>query len=353
MNLKYSFSFIAIAAAVAALFCSAGWPSQNATAMEGTYYIKAQHSGKYISVKNAGKENGTILWQWEFHGKEQQQFKFTSAGSGYYYINAVHSGKYVSVKNAGEENGAILWQWDYHGNAQQQFALEQVSGNIYHIKARHSGKYLSIKNAGKENGSILWQWEFHGNAQQQFELVSVLPNHEETGSSVMISNEYKPATKGDKIGCGGDTFYDPIDGGTCWTCPDGYKRTVFSVKSDKACERAAYEQFSKANRHSRGGGLLGTDCPGGQFWDPNGFCYSCPNGYSRTAHPVTSDKACSQRVHADYKAAMLENSAKTCGSGYFFDIGTGKCWSCPEGYKRTVFKVNGEKACEKITVRSN
>ncbi|MCO6489479.1 MAG: RICIN domain-containing protein [Phaeodactylibacter sp.] len=355
MKTMYSISFSAALLAVVIFVCSAWRTSGPSPVAEGTYFLQARHSGKYISVKDAGQENGSILWQWDFHGKKQQQFEFKSAGSGYYYIKAMHSGKYVSIKNAGQENGATVWQWDFHGKAQQQFALEPAEGNAYYIKARHSGKYLSIKNADKENKAILWQWEFHGKAQQQFELVAALPNGgSSSGVSISVTTDYRPAIQGDKVGCGGGTFYDPIDGGTCWTCPDGYNRTVFSVKSDKACERAAFERFASATNHGRGSGLLGTDCAGGQFWDPNGNCYSCPSGYSRTAHPVTSDKACSQRVHADYKPAMKNDDAKKCEGDYFLDIGTGKCWTCPDGYKRTVLHpVNSDKACEKITVSGN
>lgn len=348
-------SFSAAFLATVIFVCSAWLPAERPTIEEGVYFLQARHSGKYISVKNAGQENGSILWQWDFHGKAQQQFEFKSAGDGYYYIKAVHSGKYVSVKNAGQENGAAIWQWDFHGKAQQQFALEPAEGNAYYIKARHSGKYLSIKDAGQENEAILWQWEFHGKAQQQFELVALLPNGgSSNGGSITVANDYKPAIKGGKVGCRSGEINDPIDGGTCWTCPYGYNRTVFSVKSDKACERAASEIFAAAKSHGRASGLLGTDCAGGQFWDPNGNCYSCPQGYNRTAHPVTSAKACSQRVHADYKPAELKGKAAKCGSGYFLDIGTGECWTCPDGYKRTVlFPVNSAKACEKITVSSN
>lgn len=345
--------FGALLAAV--IFVCSAWVSAGPSSVkEGIYFLQARHSGKYVSVKNAGQENGSILWQWDFHGKAQQQFEFKSAGGGYFYIKAVHSGKYVSVKDAAKENGVTVWQWDFHGKAQQQFALEPAEGNAYYIKARHSGKYLSIKDAGKANEAILWQWEFHGKAQQQFELVALLPNGSSSNAgSITIANDFKPAIPGGKVGCGPGTFYDPIDGGTCWTCPFDYKRTVFSVKSDKACERAAYERFSKATRHARGSGLLGTDCAGGQFWDPNGYCYSCPEGYNRTTYPVTSDKACSKRVHADYTAASPAAAAKKCEGDSFLDIGTKECWTCPPGYKRTVFSVTGDKACEKITLKSN
>jgi F5/8 type C domain-containing protein len=151
---------------------------------------------------------------------------------------------------------------------------------------------------------------------------------------------------GSPDGCESGSFKDPIYGGTCWTCPEGSKRTVFAVQGTSACEVPAGEIFAKAIQHSKGKGLLGTDCDGGQFWDPNGYCYSCPSGYNRTAYSVTSDKACSQRVHASYTAATKVGEYG-CDEG-FLDIGTNKCWTCPDGYRRTVYSVKSEKACEKI-----
>ncbi len=331
------------AVAFATLLSSAYWPAETNLFKEGLYFIQMRHSGKYISVKNAGKENGTILWQWDFHGKTQQQFKFKSAGNGYYFIKAKHSGKYVSVKNAGQENGTTIWQWDYHGKSQQQFAIERAEGDYYYIKARHSGKYLSIKSAGKENGTILWQWDFHGKAQQQFKLTTVLANGGGNGDTG--KPQFARAKRvGGSIGCGSGEFED---NGACFTCPSGTTRTVFAVTSDKACERAGGDIFKPATRHGKGRGLLGTDCNGGQFFDPNGYCYSCPQGYNRTAHPVTSGKACSQRVHAEFMRATRVRNAAKCPSGSFYDITKGTCYSCPSGYNRTVFPIDGAKACER------
>jgi hypothetical protein len=184
-------SFSAALLAAVIFVCSAWLPAERPPIEEGVYFLQARHSGKYVSVKNAGQENGSILWQWDFHGKAQQQFEFKSAGDGYYYIKAVHSGKYVSVKDAGQENGTPVWQWDFHGKAQQQFALEPAEGNAYYIKARHSGKYISVKNAGQENEAILWQWELHGKAQQQFELVAVTSDG--SGSDDLLPANVRPA----------------------------------------------------------------------------------------------------------------------------------------------------------------
>ena len=78
-------SFSAAFFALAIFVCSAWLPAERPPIEEGVYFLQARHSGKYISVKNAGQENEAILWQWELHGKAQQQFELvavTSDGSG-------------------------------------------------------------------------------------------------------------------------------------------------------------------------------------------------------------------------------------------------------------------------------
>ncbi len=146
-------------------------------------------------------------------------------------------------------------------------------------------------------------------------------------------------------GCPGGAFFDPIDGGSCWRCPSGSKRTVFHVKSKDACEVPAHENFSSATRHAKGKGLIRTDCPRGQFWDPNGYCWSCPSGFGRTAHPVTSGRACADGVPASRSHAQAAGSL-ACPQGSFFDlIDGGTCWSCPNGYSRTLSHVKAGDAC--------
>lgn len=145
--------------------------------------------------------------------------------------------------------------------------------------------------------------------------------------------------------CPDGAFFDPIDGGSCWRCPSGYRRTVFHVKSADACERPAQEDFSGATRHGRGTGVVRTDCPRGQFWDPNGYCWTCPSGHKRTAHPVTSANACAAPARAARANAQPAGSL-ACQTGSFFDmIDGGTCWRCPQGYSRTLSHVKAGDAC--------
>ena len=145
--------------------------------------------------------------------------------------------------------------------------------------------------------------------------------------------------------CPAGAFFDPIGGGTCWRCPSGSRRTVFHVKSGDACEQPAHQKFSGATRHGRGTGVVRTDCPRGKFWDPNGYCWSCPAGYGRTAHPVTSGKACAASARASRSHAQAAGSL-TCPQGSFFDlVDGGTCWRCPQGYSRTASHVKAGDAC--------
>lgn len=146
-------------------------------------------------------------------------------------------------------------------------------------------------------------------------------------------------------GCPSGSFFDLIDGGSCWQCPSGSRRTIFHVKSKDACEVPAHQAFSAATRHARGTGLLRTDCPRGQFWDPNGYCWSCPSNARRTVHAVTSGKACARTVPVKRSHAKAAGSL-ACPRDSFFDlIDGGTCWSCPSGYSRTMSHVKAGDAC--------
>jgi len=168
-----------------------------------------------------------------------------------------------------------------------------------------------------------------------------------TPMTAEAQSTFSRAKKVSSTKCPRGTFFDPIQGGTCWQCPSGTKRTVLPVNGGGACQKPAGEVRKRAKNHGRGRGLLKTDCGRGQFWDPNGNCYSCPSGTRRTAAPVTASNACAASVPAKRTRAKKRSSVK-CRRGTFYDpIDGGSCWSCPKGTKRTVASVKSNKACEK------
>ncbi|MBC8339746.1 MAG: hypothetical protein ISR51_08125 [Rhodospirillales bacterium] len=213
--------------------------------------------------------------------------------------------------------------------------------------------------------------------QQQYIRYNNKKDHAETGYPKDIEAEwrfterkaYKPIArkKGPKCGgenykacgfakaeyidrargrCPGGSFWDPIDGGSCYRCPSNYNRTLlWSVKSDKACQRAARESLRRASRKKSA--TFPWDCSKGQFWDvyKGGACWTCPKDYNRTAYHVASKKACVKSIGSQMASAAYKGGLP-CPKGSFLDIGKGECWSCPSGYNRTVIAaVNEPKAC--------
>lgn len=312
------------------------------------YYIKARHSNKALAVSRVSQANGAKIWQWtKMTDRNNFRFRFEPAGGGYYYIVAKHTGKALAIEGPSTANGAKCVQWDIIRNKpNHMFRLESAGNGGYYIIAKHSGRGLAIEGPSKDNGASCIQWDvIRGKTNHIFSFE--LAEGQQQSVTLPTVSRFKAATKiRSDVKCSSGSFFDPINGGTCWTCPSGYTRTVHSVTGTKACERAATTVYAKAKSHGKGWGMLGTNCNKGQFWDPNGYCYSCPSGYKRTTSAVSSAKACSKRVgYASSRATKVGNVK--CGSGSFYDpIYGGSCWKCPSGYARTVYPVNGQKACE-------
>jgi len=84
--------------------------------------------------------------------------------------------------------------------------------------------------------------------------------------------------------CPQGSFGDP--NGNCYTCPENSVRTLEAVSSPRACVRS--EELVKANFESP------LSCKPGEIFDfiDGGTCWSCPEGSVRTVDSVKSDKAC-------------------------------------------------------------
>ncbi len=125
-----------------------------------------------------------------------------------------------------------------------------------------------------------------------------------------------------------------IGKGTCWQCPKSHPhRTVFPVDRGAACERRAYTKYKRASGPENPTGLLRTDCRSGWFLDIGlGKCYSC-GGYNRTTAHVGSAKACSTRVAVSRTSARQAGDSG-CPDDQFQHLLSGRCYSCPDGTYR-------------------
>ena len=82
------------------------------------------------------------------------------------------------------------------------------------------------------------------------------------------------------------SFRDPRNGGECWSCPEDYSRTGNAVTSDKACKTVLdFEPATKA---------AALTCEPGEHFDfvDGGTCWACAVGEKRTLNSVKGAKAC-------------------------------------------------------------
>jgi len=89
--------------------------------------------------------------------------------------------------------------------------------------------------------------------------------------------------KARKLGCPGrQSYFSTLQGGSCWVCPDGYMRASPTRRMDhpKACRKrgSLLGPWTRARFQKRAWG-----CPKGQFHmaKGGGSCMSCPRGYKR------------------------------------------------------------------------
>jgi len=116
-----------------------------------------------------------------------------------------------------------------------------------------------------------------------------------------------------------------LNNGKCYKCPSGYKHdiTKFGDKSG-VCYKYLPDKYSKANKVS--GNLL---CDKG-FFDPidGGTCWTCPaNAPKRTVHSVKSAQACvSEACGAEgARPCLITERIPSCNSGLLEDFVHNKC----------------------------
>ena len=127
--------------------------------------IQSAHSGKFLHVHGASMKDGAEIWQWDMKTvpeKERDHFMFimepVDINNSLFKIRCFHSGKYLHVHNASKENRAEIQTRRDSNMKHLIFRLEHVEDGEYIIGGLASGKYWHIANASKENRGPVWQW---------------------------------------------------------------------------------------------------------------------------------------------------------------------------------------------------
>lgn len=137
----------------------------------GTYYLQAAHSGKYVEVAGFSTDNGGNIQQWGYQSGTQKQWTLTHVADGYYKLINKLSGKAMDVANFSMDNGGDIHQWGYSGSDNQLFKLVDQGGGYYNIRNKMSDKCVDVSAFSQDNGANVQQWGCSGSSNQEFKLI--------------------------------------------------------------------------------------------------------------------------------------------------------------------------------------
>ncbi len=136
---------------------------------DGTFAIKAKHSGKLLEVLNADAANGATLVQEDCDDATQQRWQLHYFGASQYLLEATHSGKLID----GTTNYGNLYQWKNNKSLAQHFLISDLSNGYFSIKSQLTNQYVSVQNAGIQNGDQVVFEDWTGGEHQQWEIINV------------------------------------------------------------------------------------------------------------------------------------------------------------------------------------
>jgi hypothetical protein len=139
----------------------------------GNFYISAKHSKKYLDVADERKDDTANVFQYSFHGGENQQWTIVKASEGFYFIFAKHSGKCLDVADERKDNNANVFQYSFHGGDNQQWELREAEDGYVYIIAKHSNMALSVEGWKQEDRANIVQQTPQGGDNQKWKLKSV------------------------------------------------------------------------------------------------------------------------------------------------------------------------------------
>ncbi|MBS6396168.1 MAG: RICIN domain-containing protein [Clostridiales bacterium] len=139
---------------------------------EGTYvFLSALAENKALEISNGSSVSGANVQLNQINGSEAQHFKVSYNGDGTYSLKAEHSGKALDVKSGAYTNGTNVWQYDFNGSAAQKWLVRNAGDGRYVFISAASGKVLDVNGASTKNGANIQVYEYNGTNAQKWKIL--------------------------------------------------------------------------------------------------------------------------------------------------------------------------------------
>lgn len=98
---------------------------------DGSYEIASLSANPLVvDIEGGSGNNGARAILWSPHGGANQRFRLEQQSDGSYVIRAVHSGQVLDVAGGSHNDGAAVIQWPLHGGANQRWFITPLGGGV-------------------------------------------------------------------------------------------------------------------------------------------------------------------------------------------------------------------------------
>ncbi|MBP3301465.1 MAG: peptidoglycan DD-metalloendopeptidase family protein [Clostridia bacterium] len=170
---------------------------------EGTYYIKNNSTGEYVSVSEGKDFQGNQVNTWEFVSSSEFQMKLTKASSGYRMRPGCCSSRLVNAYGDTVQSGSNVNIWDDWNESSQWWGFEKVSGGYVIRNMMNPSCVLSLASDGRKmivstyTGATSQKWTLQNLVKYNANGGSGAPKQQlkNYGSSLTLSST-KPTRSG-------------------------------------------------------------------------------------------------------------------------------------------------------------
>ncbi|MFC7303988.1 RICIN domain-containing protein [Streptomyces monticola] len=170
----------------------------------GTYLIKNQKSGHYLTAKGASKQASAdivqeVLRDWPGRSCQAWRVEPGPAGHDTFRLENQLSGRYLQVRRLSTERGAAIEQAQLEENSPaykgQTWRLSDTGRGLFQIVNLHSDLRLHIRDDKDTSGAPVDQWpESQGDSRgyQLWQLEPVEPRGMDTAFDALVGTAVEP-----------------------------------------------------------------------------------------------------------------------------------------------------------------
>jgi hypothetical protein len=139
----------------------------NVSIAEGTFYIEARHSNKFLEVENSSLLDGGNIQQWENKFGSNKQWKIKNYTNEWFTIVNINSNKAMEVANFSQENRGNIQQSILTYADNQLWKFVNPDDEWHQIVSKSSSKVIDVTGVSILNGANIHQWDLQENRNNQ------------------------------------------------------------------------------------------------------------------------------------------------------------------------------------------